>query len=72
MLCNLQADNHLHFAVTLSKWGKMSLKMYKDQNLEPVVKPWLIKDQDYVLKEGEHGKTQNRNIVRVWKEDSLK
>lgn len=50
LLCNLQTDAHLHIAVTRSKPGKMSLKVYKDQILGPVVKPWLLKDQDYVLK----------------------
>lgn len=49
----------------------MSLKVYRNQILEPVVKPWLLKSQDFVLEEdadSRHRKAQNRNIVRVWKE----
>lgn len=73
LLCDLQTDAHVYFAVTMSKQGKMPLKVYKDQIWEPVVKPSLLKDQDYVLKEdggSEHENTQNRNIVRVWKEEN--
>ena len=29
--------------------GKMPLKVYSDQILEPIVKPWLLKGQDFVL-----------------------
>ncbi len=51
--------------------GKMSLKVYINQILEPVVKPWLLKKQDFVLEEdgdSRHGKAKNRNIVRQSKE----
>lgn len=50
----------------------MSLKVYRDQILEPVVKP-LLEGQDFVLEEdgdSGHGKAKNRNIVRVWKEEN--
>ena len=46
----------------------MLLKMYRDQILEPVIKPWLLKGQDFVLKkDGNSGyrKVHNRNIVWV-------
>ena len=51
----------------------MSLQVYIDQILEPVVKPWLLEKQDFVLEEdgdSGHGKAKNRSIVRRWKEES--
>ena len=51
----------------------MSLQVYIDQILEPVVKPWLLEKQDFVLEEdgdSGHGKAKNRNIVRRWKEEN--
>ena len=51
----------------------MSLKVYRDQILEPVVKPWLLEGQDFVLEEdgdSGHGKAQNWNIIRVWEEEN--
>ena len=51
--------------------GKMSLQVYIDQILEPVVKPWLLEKQDFVLKEdgdSGHGKAKYCNIERQWKE----
>ncbi len=53
--------------------GKMSLQVYIIQILGPVVKPWLLKKQDFVLDEdgdSGHGKAKNRNIVRQWKEEN--
>lgn len=53
--------------------GKTSLQIYIDQILEPVVKPWLLEKQDFVLEEdgdSGHGKAKNRNIVRQWKEEN--
>ena len=53
--------------------GKMSLQVYINQILEPVVKPWLLEKQDFVLEEdgdSGHGKAKNRNIVRQWKEEN--
>lgn len=53
--------------------GKMSLKVYRDQILEPVGKPWLFEGKDFVLEEDSDsgdGKAQNRNIVRVWKSEN--
>lgn len=44
----------------------MSLKVYKNQILELVVKLWLLKSQDFVLKKdghNRHRKTHNKNIV---------
>ena len=51
----------------------MSLQVYINQILEPVVKPWLLEKQDFVLEEdgdSGHGKAKNRNIVRKWKEEN--
>ena len=53
--------------------GKMSLQVYINQILEPVVKPWLLEKQNFVLEEdgdSGHGKAKNRNIVRQWKKDN--
>ena len=53
--------------------GKMSLQVYINQILEPVVKPWLLEKQDFVLEEdgdSGHGKAKNCNIVRKWKEEN--
>lgn len=51
--------------------GKMTLKGYIEHILEPVVKPWLIDGQDFVLEEdGDSGYgTGAKNIVRTWKEE---
>ena len=50
----------------------MSLQVYIDQRLEPVVKPWLLEKQDFVLEDGDsrNGKAKNCNIVRRWKEEN--
>ena len=53
--------------------GKMSLQVYRDQILEPVVKPWLMEGHDFVLEEdgdSGHGKAKTRSIVRIWKEEN--
>ena len=50
--------------------GKISL--YRDQILEPVVKPCLMEGHDFVLEENGdsgHGKAKTRNIVCIWKEE---
>lgn len=46
----------------------MLFKMYRDQILELVVKPQLLKGQDFVLKKdgnSGYGKDHNRNIIQV-------
>ena len=51
----------------------MLLQVYINQILEPVVKPWLLEKQDFVLKEdgdSGHAKVKNRNFVRQWKEEN--
>lgn len=51
----------------------MSLKVYRDQILKPVVKPWLLEGQAFVVDEdgdSGHGKAKTRNIVRLWKKTS--
>ena len=52
--------------------GKISHRVYRDQILEPVVKPWLVAGHDFVLEEdgdSGYGKAKTRNIVRLWKEE---
>ena len=49
--------------------GKMSLQVYRDQILEPVVGQWLREGHSFVLEEDNdsgHG-TGKANIVRTWK-----
>jgi hypothetical protein len=49
--------------------GKMSLQAYRDQILEPIVKPWLERGDDFILEEDNdsgHG-TGKQNIVVSWK-----
>ena len=52
--------------------GKMSLKVYQKQILEPIVKPWLECGQRFVLEEdGDSGHgTGKSNIVRTWKQQN--
>lgn len=48
----------------------MKQEVYINQILEPVVKPWLEADHDFVLEEDNdsgHGPGKS-NIVRTWKE----
>jgi hypothetical protein len=51
--------------------GKLSLKVYRDSILEPVVKPWLKRTRDpFILEEDNdsgHGGGSNNNIVAIWK-----
>ncbi|RFU30684.1 hypothetical protein B7463_g5645, partial [Scytalidium lignicola] len=49
--------------------GKMSMKVYRDSILEPVVGSWLQAGHDFVLEEDSdsgHG-TGKANIVKTWK-----
>ncbi len=51
----------------------MSLQVYINQILEPVIKPWLLEKQDFVLEkdiDSRHSKAKNCNIVRKWKEEN--
>lgn len=59
--------------------GKMSLQVYRDCILEPVVKPWLLQMckgliNPWVLEEdgdsGHGGKGKKGNIVKTWKQDN--
>lgn len=50
--------------------GKMSKRVYIDQILEPVVKPWIATGQDFVLEEdgdSGHGTGKQDDIVKAWK-----
>ncbi len=51
----------------------MSLQVCIDQILKPVVKPWLLEKQDFVLEEdGDswYDKAKNCNIVTNWEEEN--
>lgn len=51
--------------------GKMSQRVYREQILEPIVKPWLDAGQSFVLEEdgdSGHGPSKS-NLVRTWKQD---
>ena len=65
---NFKSDLYF-YNVPGNKNGKMSLKVYRDQILEPIVKPWLDRGDDFVLEEdGDSGHgTGKSNIVRTWK-----
>jgi hypothetical protein len=57
------------YDVPSNKKGKMSLKVYRDTILEPVVGQWLRDGHDFVLEEDNdsgHG-TGRSNIVTAWK-----
>jgi hypothetical protein len=52
--------------------GNMSLQVYRDKILEPVVGTWLQEGQSFVLEEENdsgHGGVNKPNIVRTWKRD---
>ncbi|KAF2629187.1 hypothetical protein BU25DRAFT_465246 [Macroventuria anomochaeta] len=54
-----------------NKNGKLSLRVvYRDQILEPVVKPWLVCGDTFTLEEDNdsgHGGGSGNNIVAIWK-----
>jgi hypothetical protein len=67
---NFKSD--LNFHTTKSRNGKMSLEVYRDQILEPIVKPWLERGDDFVLEEDNDsghggGASKKGNIVKTWK-----
>ena len=52
--------------------GKMTHQVYIESVLDPVVKPWLERGDDFVLEEdgdSGHGTGKTRNAVKKWKED---
>jgi hypothetical protein len=56
-----------------NKNGKLSLKVYRDQILEPMVKLWLQQHPHFILEEDNdsgHGGGSTRNIVANWKRDN--
>lgn len=53
-----------------NKNGDLAMQAYIDQILEPVVKPWLDRGDQFVLEEDGapgHGKAQDQNIIQRWK-----
>ncbi len=65
-------SNIIFYNVPGNTNGKMSLQVYIDQILEPVIKLLLLKKQDFVKEDGDirHCKANNRKIVRKWKEEN--
>ncbi|KAF1942480.1 hypothetical protein EJ02DRAFT_443979 [Clathrospora elynae] len=64
--------SNLNFHTTKSRNGKMSLEVYRDQILEPIVKPWLERGDNFVLEEDNDsghggGDSKGGNIVKTWK-----
>ena len=59
------------YDVSGNKNGKMSQRVYIDQILDPIVKPWLDQGHNFVLEEdGDSGHGPGKsNIVRTWKEE---
>ncbi|KAF1946295.1 hypothetical protein EJ02DRAFT_496461 [Clathrospora elynae] len=58
------------YKVPGNKNGKLSLKVYRDQILEPIVKPWLERGDSFILEEDNdsgHGGGSSSNIVAAWK-----
>ncbi len=51
--------------------GKMTMKVYRDEILEPIVSSWLQAGHSFVLEEdndSRHGGKKSRNIVNKWKQ----
>ncbi|KAL9116843.1 MAG: hypothetical protein Q9187_006628 [Circinaria calcarea] len=62
---NLKSDIYF-YGIPSNTYGKITLGGYKNQILEPIVKPWLKAGEDFVLEEdgnSEH-RTEKSNIVR--------
>jgi len=55
------------YKVASNKNGKISLQVYKNQILKPIVKPWLERGDDFVLEENNDSghRTGPKNIVRT-------
>jgi hypothetical protein len=69
---NFKSDVTFH--TTNNKNGKMSPSVYCDQILEPIVKSWLERGDDFVHKEDNDsgcsgGASKRRNIVQSWKKE---
>jgi hypothetical protein len=68
---NFKSDIAL-YEVSGNTNGKMSQRVYIDQILNLIVKPWLDRDDDFCLEEdGDSGHgTSKSNIVRTWKQET--
>lgn len=54
-----------------NKTGDITMQAYIDQVLEPVVKPWIDRGDQFILEEDSapgHGQAKNQNIVQHWKD----
>ena len=60
----------IFYNVSTNSNGKMSQRVYIDQILEPIVKPWIETGHNFALEEdGDSGHGPGKgNIVRAWKE----
>jgi hypothetical protein len=66
---NFKSDMYF-YKVPGNKNGKLSLKVYRDQILEPIVKPWLERGDSFILEEDNdsgHGGGSSSNMVATWK-----
>ncbi len=66
---NFKSDMHL-YDVSDNQNDKMSQKIYLKSILKLIVKSWLDRDDDFVLKENDDSShdINKSNIVRTWKE----
>ncbi|KNG52861.1 hypothetical protein TW65_09314 [Stemphylium lycopersici] len=63
-------SNLIFYNTPGNKNGKLSLQVYRDQILEPVVKGWVQNDPYFIVEEDNdsgHGGGSNSNIVATWK-----
>ena len=68
---NFKSDIYFYDVPSNSN-GKMTHQVYIDAILDPVVKPWLERGDDFVLEEdgdSGHGTGKRRNAVKKWKLD---
>lgn len=69
---NIKSDIHFN-EVPGNTNGKMSQRVYIDQILGPIVKPWLKAGQDFVLEEDNdsgHGTGKRKgNTIRAWMQE---
>lgn len=65
---NFKSEMHFYEAPTNDN-GKMSLQIYRDQILENIISPWLLRGDVFVLEEASDsghggGNSKRKNIVK--------
>ena len=65
-------SNIMFYDISSNTNGKMTLQDYRDQILDPIIKLWIQRGDDFALEEdGDSGHgTGKNNIVRKWKEEN--